>query len=347
MSFTRTIAALLAAPVVFSVAMPTTEAAGKTPESVELAYAWPVELQAEARFTHKATRTQGDKRSVREMSGRYAFKTVGVDGGLRIDYQNFQTDVKADGQAAGVAGEMQALVNDIAQSVPSVLIRPDGEFGGVIELEAFQRKLTERMQNWLATSPSLAALQSEQQETARQKAEQAVGQMMNTVFSKEALEQRMIEDWNLTVGTWIGGNLEKGARYRTETSYVIAALGNASAPLALEFEYLGRAPCHKADKARRCARLEMRSQVASDTVAKAIENTTNRAFAGTPAQVSVADFALEQTTRLVTEPKTLLPHQVQTVKTIKVVFADGEKRMTTTQVDESSQTFTYMARKAP
>lgn len=343
MLFKRPVAALLAMPLVLAAA----QAAGKTPESVELTYSWPAGLKAESRFTHKATRTQADKQSVRELSGSYGLSTTAVDDGLRIDYQGLQTDVKADGQATGITAEMQALVNGIAQSVPSVLIKPDGEFGGVVEMDAFHRRLMERMQNWLATSPSLAALQSEQRQAARQQAEQAIGQMMNTLLSKEALEQRMVEDWNLMVGTWIGGNLEKGAVYRTETSYVIAALGNVSAPLILEFKYLGRAACNKADKTKRCALLEMRSQVASEAVAKAIEDTTNRAFAGTPAKVSVADFAMEQTTRLLTEPKTLLPHQLQTTKTTRVVLAEGEKRTTATQVDESSQSFTYTARKAP
>lgn len=324
-----------------------TAAAGKPAEKVDLAYAWPAGLKVESRFTHKATRTQAGKQSMREMSGRYGFRTVGVDNSLRIDYQDFQTEVTADGKAAGIAAEMQALMTGIAQSVPSILIKPDGEFGGVVDLAAFQRALTERIQAWLATSPSLTALQSTEQQAARQQAEQAVGQMMNTLLSKEALEQRMAEDWNLMVGAWIGGALEKGAVYRAETSYTIAALGNVSAPYTLEFKYLGSAPCHKADKRKRCAELEMRSQVSSEAVAKAIEETTNRNFAGTPAQVSVSNFAMEQTSRLLTEPKTLLPHRVQTSKTTMVTFADGANKTTTTQVDESSQSFTYPARKAP
>ena len=100
-----------------------------------------------------------------------------------------------------------------------------------------------------------------------------------------------------------------------------------------EFGATGRVPCHAGDADTRCVELWMTSAPAPEAVNAILERLFAAMGPEMAALSGTAEFDIQHRMVLVTEPATLLPHRLVTVKDVQVTLDEGQGPQQTHQLD--------------
>ncbi|WP_028988759.1 hypothetical protein RG903_01935 [Thermithiobacillus tepidarius DSM 3134] len=303
-------------------------------DTVQLSYAWPAHLESQVDFVSRSSKITGKQEESLAMTGSYRMRSVPVAEGLRIDFDEVRVDIQNTGMTAQKLDDFQRALLKLTSVSPSYIVSPAGEYVRTDGLDS----LHGRIRSYFDETVQNASGGRELPPAARQ----VIEGLINSLFSKEQLEAMIAEDWNRSVGAWAGGELARGSVYRTNLTSRVPMLNNAAVPMRTSIRYLGRVPCHAADRAVGCVELEMRSLADSQKLAQAMGPFMARFERLTGSQLTIKSMRVDYRARLVTEPGTLLPHRVESRKVSAMTMVQAGQAQTARQTDELQMTYRYI-----
>lgn len=285
---------------------------------VDLTFDWPRRL--EARTDYYSRKDKGTESFELRASGRMTVQPHGADRLLvrsHVTRHRLTPAVRDPGKAQ----YLQRLLAEAMTGVPDYVITTGGDFVQVENLGAYHRRIEHALLQGLPGGPG----------AARAKAQQLV-------LSAEVLAASMEDEWNSAVGAWAGGSYVPGETYAFTTQYRAPALGDDVFPMSVTQRLSGRVPCHARTRTRTCVRLVQTSRVAGPAFTKATHRVVSRAVGG-DAEVENVEVVKELV--VVTDPETLLPHQVRSKETKHIAVRAGGKSHTSREVQESRTLYAY------
>ena len=298
-------------------------------ERIELVFDWPG--QAESQFTYQSKRTKRGVATEINMSGATRMKALSEDELLDSTQVNdFQHASSEKNEAK--SNYLQNLMQKLTSGIPDYVVNYDGELVRFDNLDAYYARVEQGLMEGLP---------------GNEEAQQKVKQLMRSLISEETLAQSLQDEWNTLVGNWVGSSFANGETYSYPAQYQAAALGDVVFPMTITQRLLGRVPCQPADKEKKCVKLEQKSQVSDSSFTKAMHdfvNHTIKRMAGdkaAEANLSVDRAHVVKTVTLVTDPETLLPHELQTSKITTVVITEKGRTESTEDVEHSTTRYVY------
>jgi hypothetical protein len=282
------------------------------PEPVVLRVAWPEDLTARVEVRVRRVRDSGAGSTEKSVEARYTLRSEPHPFGLRIAAEALEI-LRADGKP------YHGFVDPASD--PALLYLASSfvvdEQGAVVEVEGIEALRKE-------VSEGLAGHVTSAQREA--------------VARLAANESRIVQHWMHGVAQWVGMELEPGATYEAELEdgfTTSPGLLKVSEPIA----------CSEDDPEPRCVRLRVTSELGGAVGAESQQAqfravTGMLGVEGLPADVIQA-FESSDTTEVVVEPESLVPHRIFTRREKRfVVSAEGET-MTITSLDEEERRYVY------
>lgn len=293
-------------------------------ETVALTFDWPSGLRAKVTFSARTMRTVDGRSEDLNMTGRYDLVTSAAPDGLLIQSDNVDTDVENAG--SGPQALVKAYMAKATSMPPSYVISPVGQFVRIEGLETFRARILEGIDDAFAEFPAAARDQ--------------VTQTLAALVTEEQLEFSLASDWNSYVGTWIGAELDEGDLYELTFNQPIPAFGNMEVPMRSTFLFKQRVSCDGTQSAKRCVELEMRTFVAPEGLAAAVEAFLARLPAGQQVP-RIQDLQQETVMRLISEPDTLLPHLMESATRTTLTVAVRGEIQASSRIEEKRFVYTY------
>ncbi len=295
-----------------------------SPEVVQLRFDWP-DATASVAYTSSVQRVDDGRTSSSQAQRNYRLTIARRDDGLRVTREAARPGVlhmqpvTADGRPLPQTGEVQALIDDLSEHVPGIVVSPAGEFVDVERPEA----VIEEMGLALKRSHLPAAFQDR----------------LRGLFDAAFVRALAADDWNSRVAMWRGRRLRLGEEF--------SARGVAtppSLPFRLDLTVTGRVArrlaCDERDAARSCVELVSESRSDPAQAARALERLQGGGEI-------ITSLRLERSLRIVARPESLLPAFVELRRSAEVrrKGAKGDKLLTETGTRAWS--FTYDAATRP
>ena len=285
-------------------------------EALALRFAWPPELSADVEVKRLRVREGEREASSRLIEARYRMRTEPRPDSLRVvseDLRVTSVDGRATSESLGDGKEGADAA--IAALAPTLRVDAEGHVLEVEGLEALRRQTAERLAQ---ASPQAAA------QAAR---------IAELTITPEALS----EHWGAAVESWVGLEVEPGARYDMEV--------NDARPGTLEISE--RVACFEGDADTGCLRLRLESWLDADEGAAQQQiQSAGRELVGQlgggelPADAAVSVEVREEI-ELVTEPERLVPHFVRVRRERRIEAEHAGERRSALRIDETEHRYRY------
>jgi len=291
-------------------------------DKVTLTYGWKPGIYAKVEGHQTQQKRLGDQSQANlQMNMSYIMNTRAHKAGLQVDYLDVKSSILSDN--APLQGWMKNYMETISAALPSYLVNPDGSLSGATGVPAFREAMFNSLSGALNEAP------------APQKEQMLSG--LGDVFSEEALNQQLADDWNLLVGQWLGAELEDDGVYEAEIETPIPALGNQLVKSLAQIEFTGRVNCDSADQTQACVRLSYHSQTDAVAVTELLRKMVPP---GQP--VPELNISVVLDLELVTDPDTLLPYFTKQTKRSTSPLETAQGVVTVTQVQASEFKYLYV-----
>ena len=297
-------------------------------DTVQLRFAWPAGLKGSATYQSTKQVTSGTREKKETVSGTSTF-TVKAAGDELIIHQQSPT-VTVQGATPEQTATMQKLYETLGKIPLAFVIGRDGAFRRLDGLQDMRSTLLTELEK------SFAATLEKVPEADRRR----VLDTLANALSAEQLEVLFVAQWNREVAQWIDADLERDAWYELEFTNRVPMFNNAEIPMSARFRFTGRTPCNAADTKHSCVALEMESFADPETVRQEVGDFVGK-LTGSKLPVTFDDMQIATTLRLVTEPATLLPHEVIFTETSSVTVSADGKSQETSKTEESIYRYTY------
>jgi len=301
---------LLALAAITGCAGPGGESEGDT---VTLRFDWPVGLTGfvETERSTRSTGARGPGSTTVRMS--YRIEVEKAQGGRLIR----RGQIRAEDPKSGQIYPVDQLPEPLASQL--MLVRLEG-----IEplLEEARRKLDSR----LAELPP---------ESAEAKA------LAATRISEEHLLEAAREHWQQLAGAWSGASLVVGESYQRKDRLVVPALGGMRIVSTTDFGVGQRIPCGEEMTTADCVEIEVRSRPLPEALLQLEEVMRERS----PSPLE--NFEIEESSYLVVEPSTLIPHYLETTTKFRATLRrDGEADLAVADLDQTVYRYNWQGGEA-
>ena len=303
--------------------------AAQSPDTVALRFGWPAELRAQVEVERTRTRT-GHPSSAGSSSARLGYRLAARAHaeGLVVGVDSFVVQAMPRG-GAQAAQELQGLW-------PAFLVDSAGEFVRVLDRAAVRRETIQ-----LIT------------EGGKRRMDDATRRITDVMLSDAAIDGMVAQDWNSLVGTWTDADFTIGESLVMADTVPSPMLPDLMVSMQTRFTALGREACTPGEAERRCVRLEMRSRPQPGAAGAMTEAMLSRLGGDSAAvaemRAALAGMQMETVVTLVTEPRTLVPYELRTVKEVSVEVRESAAAapQRVSQRDEKVLRFRYPAGSAP
>ena len=293
---------------------------------VPLQFNWPGGVTATVTYDATRKKMQGPNESVHAMKGTYRLTTAAVDQGIAVRFDEVKLDVDLGQVAVGPQRDFQEALLKALSGPPSYLVSTEGELIGLEDMTEFRANLSGVIDSVSTNLPPEAR--------ARFSA------TMDQVLTEETLMQSVAENWNRDVGFWVGSELPVGDWLEQAFTNRMAAMGGAEIPTVSRYRIAERTACVEGGEPD-CVRLEMTSQVRKESFAAALQKFMKQ-FAEQGAQVPpIKQLDQDQKVEIITDPKTLLPRRISSLKTVAVEMEIGGVTQRSGQEDRVTMTYVY------
>ena len=161
--------------------------------------------------------------------------------------------------------------------------------------------------------------------------------------SEERLLAAAREHWDQLAGAWSGATLVMGEIYPRKDRLVVprSALRIRS---TVEYGVGRRISCAEEKPAADCVEIEVRSRPVPEALAQLEKAMRERSRAATPGNLGVLEnLEIEESSYLVTEPSTLIPHYLETTtKFHATLLRPGEADTVITDLDQHIYRYHYV-----
>lgn len=299
-------------------------------ERIELVFDWPG--QGGSKFVYHGKRVKRGVTQETNMMGTTKMRTL-KNGELLISSQVTDHQMTSSEKDEAKNNYLQNLMQKLMSNVPDYVVNAEGELIRIDNLPDYYARMEKALLEGLPGDP----------EEVQKKAKP----LINSLVSEETLSLSLQDEWNNHVGSWAGSSFATGVAYSYPAQYQSAALGEALFPMTITQRLLGRVPCDQNDKGKNCVKLEYKSQVSGPAFSKAmhelVSHTVRNMMGDKSGEVDIAvDRAgFVKTVTLITEPDTLLPHELKTSKITTLVISEKGRSETTEDTDEAVTRYVY------
>lgn len=299
--------------------LPLGAAAQQPADTVRLRFGWTPGMQAEVEYERMQVRNvDGDRDSTR-IASTYRLETEPDAEGLLVRYAEMRwTELP---EMDGPGGEFfRALGRTESGGRPRFVVNAGGEFVSVEGVEELAGELRAAMQPLLEEmeGDGVAALRN----------------MIETTLSDEGLAAAMAAEWTTLVGFWVDADLDTEGVWEMEDSFQTPLFPGVDIPIVTRFEVAGRVACSGEDEnAPRCVELQTASIPDREAMQRAISGFIQQL--GLPeeeVEEFLSQMEVETYVTLVTEPETLRPHYLQTMKVISGGQEEDEPLQVQTEI---------------
>lgn len=283
-----------------AVAAPLAAQGDKSGVKIPLRFGWEPGMRAEVDFEQVRVLREGSQSETSRYRATYRMEVSAHARGLAIDYSGMRwTELAPPDPENGRFYEAVVRVTHGAR--PRSVVSRTGEFVGVEGAEEVGAQTGQALQ------PLLAGVGAAVRPTARA--------MITAALAPGALRLAAVDEWNLMVGTWAGNELELGELYTMESSFRSPVFGNVTIPIHAELRVVKRVRCTEQEVEERCVELTMSSAPDQEMVARAYNDFLERS--GAPAdevQAAFSQLRVQSSLVLHTDPRTLRPYYMQTIR---------------------------------
>jgi hypothetical protein len=309
-----------AAPPIESVtgAPASTEPAAPT-RDVSLRFAWPRSLEAQVVYRRLFARTDGAERT---FTARYTEKASRGEDDIRIA----SSATRWEGEVLYPADEVRPAMRASEAVIQRVGL--DGAFAGLENGDAL-RPVLQRIYE-------AAGLTDDE-------SDQAIARV------EAAMVEEARAGWNLAVGFWIGAELDFGRAWEKDVDAPVWLVPALVVKNRFRMEARRRVPCSASERRARCVELTLHSEpdrAALPALTRAIvAKLAGEGQALPPGEISEVGLSTDLT--LVTEPSTLVPHNVVWRRAVRatVVGDDGSQELE--DVERTEWSWSYVRRGPP
>lgn len=258
---------------------------------IGLRFRWPVGMQGRITNRRVKSETQGAKRdtTVQQWIVRVA---VERDSGGRLIALSLDEDDDTAERAPVSARPDLAF----AKTLPGLVVDTSGALLHLVRFEdvaaSLQRRLRGRLDSLSALSPAGAAL-------------------VQRMLGLEHLQELLEVEWARVVGVWRGADLELGREYSLEfPGQGTALLPDARIPTAAYFGIKSLTPCVEKAGSAGCVHLVWVERPHLDSAPAVVDALLRQLVPSAAGPLKTERLAIERRTDLITEPSTLIPHQM-------------------------------------
>jgi hypothetical protein len=301
-------------------------------ETVDFEFGWEAPSTRTAEATRAIRKIGGEETTYR---GSYKLGVESTEAGLRV-----AVEPDFGGGAAGSEPQLSEIVTAASfVAMPTMAVGPDGSFDGVADIEATRRQFREAAASAADTGQGLP---------------KEIGSMLDKLLSREVLEVRARQFWELLVGLWAGETMEVGETYSSETeaSFELPVVGTREMQMSVEFGVRERVACNDSatpdDDGPGCVRTAVTSRpdvremetLMQKWVDKMAELQATRTGRSEVPDLQVADVFVRSNITLVTRPADLRPMVFREKRTTRMTLqAPNGREKSYRYVDEREMTF--------
>ncbi|HST61953.1 MAG TPA: hypothetical protein VLK84_24850, partial [Longimicrobium sp.] len=270
-------------------------------ETIPLRFGWEPGMRAEIDFEQVRLLRIGSERDSVRLAATYRMDVSAHEAGLAVEYSDLRWTALPPPRP-GTGRFYEALVRVALGARPPSVVSRTGEF---LRVEGAEQVAAQTGQ---ALQPLLAGVRASLRESA-----QAI---IAAGLQPGALRGAADAEWNRIVGMWAGQELVIGLPYTSEISSELPVLEGVAIPIHLKMRVVERIRCTPEDAEQRCVEMEVTS--APDQGAMTQAFTDFLARTGLPdeqVQAMFAQFNIQSSYRLHTDPRTLRPYYLQGVST--------------------------------
>jgi hypothetical protein len=298
-------------------------------DTVDLHFDWPVGLTAfvQTERSTRVTGAHGPTSTTLRMS--YRLDVEEAENGRLIRYSDIRAEDPASGRSYAMGELPEPMENQLIAQFPSFVVSDEGQLVQLEGIESLIEETRRKLESRLADLPFESA-------EARE--------LVAASVTEEGLLAATREHWQQLVGGWSGASLVVGESYRREDQLAVPR-----APLRIrstvEFGVGGRIPCGEELTAADCVEIEVRSRPLPEALAQLEEVMRERSRALTRESVEVLEnLEIEESSYLVTEPSTLIPHYLETTTKFQATIRrPGDAERVIADLDQSVHRYTYAA----
>jgi hypothetical protein len=134
-----------------------------------------------------------------------------------------------------------------------------------------------------------------------------------------------------------------GAGHRRKEHLAVPSLGGLRILSAVEFDLGGRIPCGEETTAADCVELEVRARPVPEALSQLERVMRERPRTG-PGRGALEAFEIEESSYLVAEPSTLVPHYLETTTRFRATLRrPGEADIEVTDLDQTVYRYDWQA----
>ncbi|MGD8476671.1 MAG: hypothetical protein PVI98_05975 [Burkholderiales bacterium] len=213
---------------------------------------------------------------------------------------------------------LNSLLDQLSSEIPDYVVSREGEFIRVDNLPAFRQ----RIENALVSS--LPA-------DLRDKKDKILD-VIRPGLTEQFLAAAATDEWNKTVGGWIGSSYVPGQPYRFSENYYAPILGDTPFAMDVSRRIAGLVSC--GTSATQCVKLVFTASVTGENFRSAMSTYLEKTV-GEP--VNVKHISVVKTIEIVAEPDTLIPHRSHAVEETTVTIEDGKGNVRTSRDTEDTR----------
>ena len=146
------------------------------------------------------------------------------------------------------------------------------------------------------------------------------------------------EHWQKLAGAWSGASLVVGESYQRKEHLAVPALGGLRILSTTEFGVGQRIPCGEEMTETDCVEIEVRSHPLPEALTQ-LEEALHERSGGRGA---LEDFEIQESTYLIAEPSTLIPHYLETTTKFHATLRRaGEADIAVADLDQTVYRYHY------
>lgn len=262
-------------------------------DSVALRFAWPDTLTGRATFTQRHESEQGDGTATQwEAHGSNRFSVSPVDDDLVVVFDDTRFDVVLNTNT-GLSRQIAEVFAQINRRPPDFRVNRAGHFVGLERPDDFLQTVRS------AVEPIIAAIDPGDLES--------LAPTIKRALSRNEFGRASVNQWNDIVGRWAGLEIDRDQPIVRNETMDVQFTDGGLVPVRVTYRLLGQAPCGVSDAAD-CVELEARTVAEGLVALRAYASILRR----DGSQTVVNGYRFEATTRVVSNPDTLMPFRRHT-----------------------------------
>jgi hypothetical protein len=293
-----------------------------------LDFGWPVGLTAFVE-TERSTRRSGSRGpSSTTVRMSYRIDAEEAEGGRLIRRSEIRAEDPKSGRIYPLHQLPEPLASQLMAVFPSFVVDEEGAMVRLDGIEPLLEEAQRKLENRLAELPPGSA-------------EAKV--LAATRVSEENLLEAAREHWQKLAGAWAGTSLVVGESYQRKEHLAVPALGGLRIFSTTEFGVGQRIPCVEEMAEAGCVEIEVRSHPLPEALIRLEEALRERARDAAPdGRGTLEEFEIEESSYLVTEPSTLVPHYLETTTTFRATLRrSGEADIAVEDMDQTVYRYRY------